>query len=62
MCKLCTKYGTWPIDDKVELQKALAEAGREMELQPSSSMHYLDFIDKILDGEEPNIEDDEPAY
>jgi hypothetical protein len=59
MCQLCSKYGVWPIEDKVELKQALAEAAREMELQPSSAFHYLDFIDKILDDQDLPSEEDE---
>lgn len=60
MCKLCVKYGREPIEDKEVLATAIAEVARQLELQPSSSMHYLDFLDAVLDGKDPeDLENDE---
>jgi len=60
MCKLCVRYGREPLEDKEQLATAIAEIAREMELQPSSSMHYLDLLDLLLDGKDPeDLDNDE---
>jgi hypothetical protein len=58
VCKLCTKWGIEPLENEAELKEAIAEISRQMELQPSSVMHYSDLLDKLLDGRE--LDQEEP--